>query len=163
MRGTYPSEMRVRVIGLVEAGTSRREAAEQLEISASSAFRWMQRWEADRTSGPKPRGASVSPLQQHAEWILAFVAEQSNRTLDEMVSAMHKKRICGSRTALWRFLARHDITVKKKPARGGTAARRRGDRISSGFCCAAYVGFWQIVLQKSPRRSCRIKIRNNRI
>src|SRR5258707_10200749 len=50
MRGTYPSEMRVRVIGLVEAGTSRREAAEQLEISASSAIRWMQRWEADRTS-----------------------------------------------------------------------------------------------------------------
>jgi len=67
MRGTYPSEMRVRVIGLVEAGTSRREAAEQLEISASSAIRWMQRWEADRTSGPKPRGGSVSPLEQHAE------------------------------------------------------------------------------------------------
>jgi transposase len=120
MRGTYPSEMRVRVIGLVEAGTSRREAAEQLEISASSAIRWMQRW-----SGPKPRGGSVSPLEQHAEWILAFVAEQSDLTLDEIVSAMHKKRICGSRTALWRFLARHDITVKKKPARGGTAARRR--------------------------------------
>lgn len=125
MRGTYPSEMRVRVIGLVEAGTSRREAAEQLEISASSAIRWMQRWEADRTSGPKPRGGSVSPLEQHAEWILAFVAEQSDLTLDEIVSAMHKKRICGSRTALWRFLARHDITVKKKPARGETAARRR--------------------------------------
>src|SRR5260370_7503632 len=117
--------MRVRVIGLVEAGTSRREAAEELEISASSAIRWMQRWEADRTSGPKPRGGSVSPLEQHAEWILAFVAEQSDLTLDEIVSAMHKKRICGSRTALWRFLARHDITVKKKPARGGTAARRR--------------------------------------
>src|SRR6266446_4622543 len=64
MRGTYPSEMRVRVIGLVEAGTSRREAAEQLEISASSAIRWMQRWEADRTSGPKPRGGSVSPSEQ---------------------------------------------------------------------------------------------------
>src|SRR5260370_2143608 len=102
MRGTYPSEMRVRVIGLVEAGTSRREAAEQLEISASSAIRWMQRWEADRTSGPKPRGGSVSPLEQHAEWILAFVAEQSDLTLDEI-----------GRTALWRFLARHDITVKK--------------------------------------------------
>ena len=33
MRGTYPSEVRVRVIGLVEAGASRREAAEQLEVS----------------------------------------------------------------------------------------------------------------------------------
>jgi hypothetical protein len=33
MRGTYPSEMRVRVIGLLAAGASRREAAEQLDIS----------------------------------------------------------------------------------------------------------------------------------
>ena len=55
MRGTYPSEMRVRVIGLVEAGSSRREAAEQLEISASSAVRWMQRWQADGTSGATRR------------------------------------------------------------------------------------------------------------
>src|SRR5260221_8083802 len=59
------------------------------------------------------RRGSVAPLEQTAEWILAFVAEQSDLTLDEIVSAMHKKRICGSRTALWRFLARHDITVKK--------------------------------------------------
>ena len=71
MRGTYPSEMRVRVIGLVEAGSSRREAAEQLEISASSAVRWMQCWQADGTSGPKPRGGSISPLEEHAETILA--------------------------------------------------------------------------------------------
>jgi len=28
----------------LEAGASRREAAEQLEISASSAVRWLQRW-----------------------------------------------------------------------------------------------------------------------
>jgi transposase len=92
MRGTYPSEMRVRVIGLVEAGSSRREAAEQLEISASSAVRWMQRWQADGTSGAKPRGGSVSPLERHAEWILTLVSEQSDLTLDEIVSAMHKKR-----------------------------------------------------------------------
>jgi transposase len=77
MRGTYPSEMRVRVIGLVKAGSSRREAAEQLEISVSSAVRWMQRWQADGISGPKPRGGSVSPLERHAEWILTLVSEQS--------------------------------------------------------------------------------------
>jgi transposase len=98
MRGTYPSEMRVRVIGLVEAGWSRREAAEQLEISASSAVRWMQRCQADGTSG------SISPLERHAEWILTLVSEQSDLTLDEIVSAMHKKRIRGSRTALWSLL-----------------------------------------------------------
>jgi len=70
-------------------------------------------------------------LEQHAEWILTLVTEQSDLTLDEIVSAMHKKRIGGSRTALWRFFARHGITVKKKPARRGTAARRRGSGASS--------------------------------
>jgi len=123
MRGTYPTEVRVRVIGLVQAGASRREAAEELEISASSAVRWMQRWQADGTSGPKSRGGSTSPLEQHAERILALVAEQPDRTLDEIVSAMHKSRIRGSRTALWRLLARHGITVKKNSVRGRTAAR----------------------------------------
>jgi transposase len=131
MRGSYPGEMRMQVIGLVEGGASRREAAEQLEVSASSAVRWVQRWRADGTSGPKPRGGSTSPLEPHAEWILTLVAEQSDLTLDEIVSAMHKKRIGGSRTALWRFFARHGITVKKKLARGGTAASRRGSGAST--------------------------------
>jgi transposase len=110
MRGTYPSEVRVRVIGLVEAGALRREAAEQLELSASSAVRWLHRWQAEGISGPKPRGGSTSPLEQHAEWILTIVTEQPDLTLDEIVSAMRKNRIRGSRSALWRFFARHDIT-----------------------------------------------------
>jgi hypothetical protein len=35
-------------------------------------------------------------------------------TLDEIVAAMRKRRIRGSRTAVWRFFARHDVTFKKK-------------------------------------------------
>lgn len=36
MRGPYPGDLRVRVIGFVEAGGSRREAAEHFQVSASS-------------------------------------------------------------------------------------------------------------------------------
>jgi transposase len=42
------------------------------------------------------------------------VAEHQDWTLDEILAAMHKQRIPGSRTALWRFLDRHDLTFKKK-------------------------------------------------
>ena len=42
MRGPYPGELRVRVIRFVEGGGSRREAAEQFQVSASSAIRWVQ-------------------------------------------------------------------------------------------------------------------------
>jgi hypothetical protein len=37
---------------------------------------------------------------------------------------MHKQRIPGSRTALWRFLDRHGLTYKKKPC---AAERDRDD------------------------------------
>ena len=41
MRGPYPGDLRVRVIEFVEAGGSRRDAAEHFEVSASSAIRWL--------------------------------------------------------------------------------------------------------------------------
>ena len=42
MHGPYPGELRVRVIRFVEGGGSRREAAEQFDVSVSSAIRWVQ-------------------------------------------------------------------------------------------------------------------------
>jgi transposase len=42
MHGPYPGELRLRVIEFVEGGGSRRGAAEQFEVSASSAIRWMR-------------------------------------------------------------------------------------------------------------------------
>ncbi len=126
MRGAYPCELRVRAIALVEAGASRREAAEELEVGVSSAIRWLRQWFDEGIAAPKPRGGSTSQLEEYAEQILALVAEQPDLTLDEIVLAMHERQIPGSRTALVRFFARHGITVKKKPAgRRATTSRRR--------------------------------------
>ena len=117
MRGPYPGELRVRVIGFVEGGGSRREAAEQFDVSVSSAIRWVQRFRDDGTSEPMPRGGSTSPLEKHSERILALIREQPDLTLDEMVLALRKRRISASRSALSRFFVRHDITIKKKALR----------------------------------------------
>ena len=126
MHGPYPGELRVRVIRFVEGGGSRREAAEQFDVSISSAIRWVQRFRDDGISEPMPRGGSTSPLEKHSERILALISEQPDVTLDEIVAALHKRRIPGSRSALSRFFARHGITVKKKSAGSGAEARRRG-------------------------------------
>ena len=126
MHEPYPREMRMRVIGLVEQGGSRREAAEQFDVSISSAIRWVRCFLEDGTCGPTPRGGSISPLEKYAQRILALVREQADSTLDEFISAMRKRRIPGSRSALSRFFARHGITVKKKSAGGRAQARRRG-------------------------------------
>ena len=114
MRGPYPGALRRRVIDFVEAGGSRREAAEQFDVSVSSAIRWLQHFRNDRRFEPMPSGGSVSPLEKHAQAIFTLIAEQPDLTLDEMVRVLRKWRIPASRSALSRFFARHNITVKKK-------------------------------------------------
>ena len=130
MPKAYTCDLRKRVILAVELGTSRREAAEHFNISASSAVKWLQCWRDNGTASPKPRGGSVSRLERHLKWILDLVAAQPDLTLDEMVEAMRKRRIRGSRTALWRFLDRHNITVKKKSTGERTTTRGRGSGAS---------------------------------
>ena len=119
-------DLRERVLEAVEAGASRREAAEYYEISASSAIKWMQRWHATGSVAPKPSGGSVSPLEKHGRWLLALIAKQPDLTLDEVDSAMHKHGIAGSRTVVWSFFKRHNISFKKKPARRGAGSPGRG-------------------------------------
>ena len=76
---------------------------------------------ADETGSiaPKPSGGSLSPLEAHADFLLALIADHPDLTLDEIVAAMRKRRIPGSRSAVWRFFERHNISFKKKPAGGG--------------------------------------------
>ena len=128
MHGPYPGELRMRVIDFVQGGGSGRGAAEQFEVSASSAFRRVQRFREDGTCEPTPRGGSTSPLENYSRQILALISGQRDLTLDEIVLALHRRRIPGSRSALSRFFARHGITIKKKPASGRAQASRRGSR-----------------------------------
>lgn len=127
----YSLDLRTRVVEAVNEGASRHEAAERFGISVSSAVRWHQTWRNEGTCEAKAFGGSRSRLDDHIDEILALVEEQRDRTLDEIVAAMHKRRIPGSRTALFRFLARHGITLKKSPARGRAGAGGRGPRPSA--------------------------------
>jgi len=136
MRGPYPGELRMRVIRFVEGGGSRREAAEQFEVSASSAIRWMQRFREDGVCEPMPRGGSISPLETYSLQIIALIRGQPDLTLNEIVSILHRRRIPGSRSALSRFFARHGVTFKKKPAGSRAQTRRRGSRAPTLDSCA---------------------------
>ena len=126
MPKAYSGDLRERVIEAVAAGASRREAAERFEVSVASAVKWLQRWRDNNSATPKPRGGSVSPLEEFATEILAVIAEHPDLTLAETLAELRKRRIRTSRSALWRFLDRHDITLKKKPASRRTAASRCG-------------------------------------
>jgi len=45
MPKAYSGDLRVRVIEMVRAGASRREAAEEFSVAGSTAVKWLQRWE----------------------------------------------------------------------------------------------------------------------
>jgi transposase len=64
MPKSYSGDLRERVIEAVEGGASRRETAERFEVSVSSAVKWLQRWHESKSAAPKPRGGSISPLEE---------------------------------------------------------------------------------------------------
>jgi transposase len=131
MPAPYSMDLRERVIAAVAGGASRREAAEEFGLSPSVVIIWMQRYEATGSIEPRPTGGSVSPLEEHEEFILGLIKEKPDMILDEIVKAMTKAKILGSRTAVWRFLDRHGITVKKNAVRRGAKAGRLRPRAAA--------------------------------
>jgi transposase len=139
MSKPYSLDLRERVVACVEAGDSRREAAERFDVSVSSAIRWAQRFVQFGSAAAKPIGGSTSPLEAHAAWLLELIAKHPDWTLDEIVAAMRRHGIAGSRSAVWRFFERHKITVKKKSLYARRSRSRRTWRGRAGGGCASRV------------------------
>lgn len=113
MPRAYSGDIRQRLIAEVESGASRRAAAEEFAVSASTAIIWVKCFRETGRCAAKSRGGSISPLEEHADFLLSLIEKEPDLTLDEMVLTMRRHRILGSRTAVWRFFKRHKITFKK--------------------------------------------------
>jgi transposase len=122
----YSQDLRERVVEAVEAGATRQAAGDRFGVSDSSAIRWVQRWRATGEFAAKRGGGSSSPLEKHAEMLLALVAEQPDLTLDEWCLVLRERGIATSRVSVWRFFDRHAISYKKNPARQRARAAGRG-------------------------------------
>jgi len=124
MPKTYSSDLRERLTAAVTAGMSRNEAADVFSVAISTAVKWMQRLRDTGSWEAKPRGGGTSPLEQHKERILAVVSARRDATLKEILAALRKQGIHTSKSALDRFLARHNITRKKKSLRAAEQKRK---------------------------------------
>ena len=120
----YSKDLRVRVVSIVEAGDSAREAARVLNIGASTAIRWIERWTTTGSVEAKPgTGHSRSPLEKHRQWLLYLVAAEPDLTLEEIRARLRaEKRQKTGIGSIWRFYDRHDITFKKNSARRRTGS-----------------------------------------
>ena len=93
-------------------------------------MKWLQLWQETGSVAAKPTGGSISPLEEQADWLLALISKQSDLTLDEVVAAMRKRRIAGSRSECGGSSS-DTIQLQKKPAGGGAGASRRGPRTAA--------------------------------
>ncbi len=116
----YSKDLRERAVAMVEEGESRREVARVLNLAASTAVRWLDRWMTTGTVEAKPgTGHSRSPLKAHERWLLDLVANEPDLTLEEIRDRLKRERkLEVAVSSVWRFYDRHEITFKKSPARG---------------------------------------------
>ena len=139
MPKAYSADMRERVIARVASGASRREAAEHYEISASTAVIWTKCFHETGRCAAKPRGGSTSPLEAHADFLLGLIAEQPDLTLDEVVSAMRKRRIvavaprCGVSSSATGSRLKKSLRAAEQERADVARARRRWMREQGMF------------------------------
>ena len=111
------SDLRIRVIGAVEAGMSRNAAARRFGVSIASAVRWMDTYLRTGRTGPKPRGGDrrSGRIEAQADLLLAAIEEVPDITLAELRARLIAER--GETFAISTihdFYGRHGITFKKR-------------------------------------------------
>jgi transposase len=112
----YSMDLRERVVAAIEGGLSTRAAAARFSIGIATAGAWARLKRATGAVRPakqgKPKG---SVLDAHGPFILGLVKGTPDITLDEMVERLGKERaVRVVRTAVWKFLDRHEQTHKKR-------------------------------------------------
>jgi transposase len=125
----YSVDLRERVVGALEDGMSTRQAAARFSIGIATAGAWgrlkRSRGDVRPAKQGKPKG---SVLDAHADFILEALRQTPDLTLNEMVERLAAERdVRVVRTAVWKFLDRHDQTYKKRrPCERARAPGRKG-------------------------------------
>ncbi len=110
-------DIRTKVIKAIAGGMSRRQAAARFDIGPATAVRWAKRVEILGSVAPSRMGGDRRSrrIEAHAEFILAQLEEQPDLTILELREKIRERHGVGfGHATIWRFLARHKITRKKK-------------------------------------------------
>jgi len=112
----YSMDLRERVVSAIEGGMSTRAAAARFSIGIATAGAWARLKRATGSVAPpkqgKPKGSVLDP---HANFIFGTLKQAPDTTLDEMVERLAEMRgVTVVRTAVWKFLDRHQQTHKKR-------------------------------------------------
>jgi transposase len=78
----------------VDAGMSRRGAAERFEVAASTAVRWVKEWRATGAMRAKPKGGDRRShrAEAHGQFILSAIDETVDISLVELADKLRAER-----------------------------------------------------------------------
>ena len=138
MSAACSTDIRGRVITSVESGSSRREAAEEIDVSPSSAIKWVaitERLEAGRPS----RGAGALTTGEARELFLTLIERQSDLTLDEVTVCCESKEFavvalrCGASSSGTTLRSKKTLHAAEQQRADVARARRRWMRAQGMF------------------------------
>ncbi len=125
MARSYSSDLRSRVLDVIDSGLSTHKAARRFNIGVATAVRWHRVWRDHgeckaRKQGPKGGGK----LDGHEAFILGLLEKQPDITLVEIGELLVAERsVSAAPSTIWLFFERRGITFKKRlrmpPSRNG--------------------------------------------
>ncbi len=129
MTRPYSEDLRVRIVRVVESGTSRNAAATQFDVSVSFVVKLMRRWTQRGTIKPDKYGGWKRPIPApHADRIRAPMAKTCDLIIDELRVLLAAEGIETKRSTLGDFLLAQGLTRKKRqptpPSRSARTSRR---------------------------------------
>ncbi len=129
MAKTLSEDLRGRVVAAVEAGASRRAAAERFGVGVATAIRWVRVFQTTGALAALPKGGDLRShrIEAFRDMILGAVEGQKDITLVELAALLGRDHGASfAPSTVWRFLARHRITLKKSHPRRRAGQARRG-------------------------------------
>ena len=137
MAKPYSADLRRRVVGTIEGGTTIPEAAEQCGVSVSSVVRFLRlHRETGSIDSAKFGGYKDFALAAHEDLVRQLITEQPDITLAELADRLTKKKITVGKSSISRFLLHLKLPFKKKLAGGRARSPGRGRR-PKGVAAAA--------------------------
>ena len=113
-------DIREKVMKAIAGGMSRRQAAARFDIGPATAVRGAKRVETSGSVASSKMGGDRGSrrIEEHADFIRAQIEEQQNLTIRELREKIRERHgFCFGHGTVWRFLARHRITRKKRTGR----------------------------------------------
>jgi len=110
-------DIREKVVKAIKGGMSRRQAAARFDVGPATAVRWAKRVETTGNVAPMKMGGDrrSQRIEAHAEFLLKEIKTKPDTTIMELRDKLRERHgLSFGYGTVWRFLARHKITRKKK-------------------------------------------------